>query len=206
MKLLLASHNRYKFLEVSSLFIPHTIVMPQQEGIEFSFEENGSTFIENALGKALHLHTLSHQTTLADDSGLIVDALGGEPGIFSARYGMREDGVELDARERNQFLLDKMKDIPPEKRSARFVCAMALVVSPSRLFIIQESVEGHIALSQHGEGGFGYDPIFIPLGESKTMAQLGEVVKNSSGHRALAAKRVKAVVNSIEEEKIVYVS
>jgi len=102
-------------------------------------------------------------------------------------------------------LLKQMENVPLANRSARFICSIALVLSPSRIFVVQESLEGHLAFEPAGDEGFGYDPIFVVGSEQKTMALLGQEVKNSISHRALAAKRMLSIIDSIEQEKITYV-
>lgn len=205
MKLLFASQNQHKRQEMAALLLPHTIVMPREAGIPFAFEEVGSTFIENALGKARHLHAITGEPSIADDSGLVVDRLNGAPGVRSARYGSDVFGYELDAAAKNRYLLENLRDVPLAQRSARFVCAMALVLSPHRAFVVQETVEGSIAGGPSGEGGFGYDPVFLVGETGRTMAQLSDREKNSVSHRGLAAKRMLAIIQSLEQEEIVYV-
>ena len=203
MELMLASHNHHKLGEISALLLGHSIILPEHRNLEFSFEENGDTFIANALDKAEALYNLSKLPTLADDSGLVVDALDGEPGVFSARYGS-SNGELLSSAERNQLLL--LEGVAEEKRSGRFVCAMALIIDPYRKFIVQETVEGRIAFRPFGEGGFGYDPVFIVGSTGETMAQLSESEKNRISHRGKAAQRVAALLHNIEHKEIFYVS
>jgi XTP/dITP diphosphohydrolase len=205
MELMLASHNHHKLGEISALLLGHSIILPEHRNLEFSFEENGSTFIANALDKAEALYNLCKSPTLADDSGLVVDALDGGPGVFSARYGS-SNGKLLTSVERNQLLLKNLDGVVEENRSARFVCAMALIIDPYRKFIVQETVEGRIAFNPFGEGGFGYDPIFIVGSTGKTMAQLSESEKNKISHRGKAAQRVAALLHNIEHKEIFYVS
>ncbi len=205
MELMLASHNHHKLGEISALLLGHSIILPEHRNLEFSFEENGDTFIANALDKAEALYNLSKLPTLADDSGLVVDALDGEPGVFSARYGS-SNGELLSSAERNQLLLKNLEGVAEEKRSGRFVCAMALIIDPYRKFIVQETVEGRIAFRPFGEGGFGYDPVFIVGSTGETMAQLSESEKNRISHRGKAAQRVAALLHNIEHKEIFYVS
>lgn len=205
MELMLASHNHHKLGEIAALLLGHSIILPQQRNIEFTFEENGSTFIANALDKAEALYSLSKVATLADDSGLVVEALNGEPGVFSARYGSSQ-GKLLSSVERNQLLLRNLEGIGEENRSARFVCAMALIIDPYRKFVVQETIEGFIATQPYGEGGFGYDPVFIVGSTGKTMAQLSSLEKNRISHRGKAAQRVAALLHNIEHKEIFYVS
>jgi XTP/dITP diphosphohydrolase len=205
MELMLASQNHNKLGEISALLFNHSIILPEHRNIEFSFEENGSTFIANALDKAEALYNLSKMATLADDSGLVVDALDGGPGVFSARYGS-SNGQLLSSVERNQLLLKNLEGVAEEKRTARFVCAMALIIDPYRKFVVQETVEGSIAFHPHGDGGFGYDPIFIVESTGETMAQLSNYEKNMISHRGKAAQRIAALLHNFKHKEIFYVS
>lgn len=205
MELYFASQNSHKRLEMASLLIPHEIVMPSDVGLDFSFEETEDSFIGNALGKANHLFNLTGNIALADDSGIVIDALDGAPGIYSARYGSDVFNRMLDASEKNRYVLDQLQGVPYEKRSARFVCAIALVVDRYRRFIVQETVEGYIATEPYGDGGFGYDPIFLVEERGKTMAELGTSVKNTISHRALAAKRILGIIEQLEHTEVYHV-
>jgi len=186
---------------MSSLLVPHNLSMPQG----FSYEETASSFIGNALGKAAHLYSISGKPSLADDSGIVIDALDGAPGIYSARYGSDVFGRPLDASEKNHYVLDQLKGIPHEKRTARFVCAIALILDRYRKFIVQETVEGYIADTPNGDGGFGYDPIFLVGETGRCMAELDENEKNSVSHRGMAAKRILAIIHQIEQTEVLHV-
>jgi XTP/dITP diphosphohydrolase len=140
MELLFASQNRHKLGEMAALMIPHVIILPADIGIGFEFEETEKTFVGNALGKADHLYNSTGKISLADDSGIVIDALDGAPGVFSARYGTDIFGRPLDAIEKNRYVLDQLKDVPKDKRTARFVCSMALVLDRYRRFVVQETV------------------------------------------------------------------
>ncbi|RKX72688.1 MAG: non-canonical purine NTP pyrophosphatase, partial [Spirochaetes bacterium] len=159
MELLLATGNPHKKEELSRILHPHRVLIPSDLGISFDADETGTTYLENALIKARTLRDLSGgRTVLADDSGLSVPALGGAPGVYSARYGSDESDSELEAPERNQLLLANMADIKGENREAFFVCCMALILDDYRVFTAQETFSGIIALKPYGAGGFGYDP------------------------------------------------
>ncbi|MDD3997259.1 MAG: non-canonical purine NTP pyrophosphatase [Sphaerochaetaceae bacterium] len=205
MELLFASNNRHKLEEIALLCKPHTCILPKDAGLIFEFEETFDTFYENAAGKALHLHSLCRRPVLADDSGLIVDALDGRPGVHTARYGRDIFGYELSAAQKNTFLLNNLKGIPMEMRTARFVCALALVVSPTRIFMIQETVEGFIAETPYGNGGFGYDPVFIVGNTGRTMASLSETEKNEISHRGRAVRRMLAIITTLTHEENIHV-
>ncbi len=205
MELLLASQNRHKRLEMASLLLRHSIIMPHDRGVAFSYEETALTFMGNALGKAEYLFNLTHKPTFADDSGLVVDALGGAPGIYSARYGSDIFGRELSATEKNRYLLEKLEDIPYPQRTARFVCAIALILSPYQRYIVQETIEGFIATKPYGEGGFGYDPVFVIGSGSITMAALTDAEKNKISHRGKATRKIALLLDDIEQKEIIHV-
>lgn len=185
--------------------IPHVIILPADIGIGFEYEETETTFVGNALGKANHLYEITGNISLADDSGIVIDALDGAPGVFSARYGTNMFGRPLDATEKNRYVLDQLKDVPKEKRTARFVCSMALVLDHYRRFVVQETVEGYIATKPYGEGGFGYDPIFLVGNGNKTMAEMSEREKNTISHRAIAARRMLGIIQQLEQSEVLYV-
>ena len=187
MKLYFASGNTHKKEEMSRLLGGFSLVLPKEEGIEFDPEETGSTFIENALIKAEALYSIVHQPVLADDSGLMVRALGGAPGIHTARYG-EENGKKLSSEEKYMLLLRNMEG--KEDRSATFVTALCLMLSPERKYIIQETCEGEIALSPSGANGFGYDPVFFINEAGMISAELPEGDKDIYSHRGKAARKM----------------
>jgi XTP/dITP diphosphohydrolase len=187
--------------------------IPSDAGLSFEPEETGNSFLENALIKAEALYRLlekqspsdSFHPVIADDSGICVDALGGRPGIHSARYGAQASGENITDAEKNAKLLAELGDNP--RRSARFVCAMVLYCGPDRFYAAQETLEGQLvenAEAARGRGGFGYDPIlFIPeLG--RTVAELSEEEKNKHSHRGKAGRIIAKILSSktINEESI----
>lgn len=186
-KLLLATNNPGKIGEYQTLLegLPLTMTTPAQEGLEGEPEETGATFEENALLKARYYARASGVLSLADDSGLEVDALNGEPGIHSARYA--GDGA-TDA-ERIRFLLAKLKGIPWQERTARFHCVIALVWPGGAEETFDGSREGYIIVEPKGRNGFGYDPVFYVPELGKTFAELEPEVKNRWSHRAEAARK-----------------
>jgi len=196
MKILVATENTHKMEELSVIFDGHRLLTPKDKGIDYSFEETGTTFLANAKGKAMALFEQAGEPAIADDSGLVVPALGGEPGVYSARYGSPGGGVKLDTSARNQYLLNKMEGI--EDRRAFFVCCMVLVLSPERFFIAQETLPGSITHAPRGTGGFGYDPLFYLPDYQKTVAELPETEKNKISHRGLAGIRLRAVLDSLQ--------
>jgi XTP/dITP diphosphohydrolase len=201
-----ATGNAHKRAELAGIFNAEntgiTVLTPFDAGIEFNPEETGDSFHENALLKARELRRLlleqrpprfsPQDPVLADDSGLCVDALGGRPGIFSARYGSGgANGKTLTAEERNALLLAELGDTV--HRSARFVCAMALLLDSERLYLAQETLEGEIvdgADRARGAGGFGYDPILWIPAPGCTVAELSAEVKNRVSHRGKAARSI----------------
>ena len=191
-ELVLASNNGYKHAEFVRLFPNHTIRRPADLGIDFVFPEDGESFLENAFGKAVALYHSAKRPIIADDSGLCVAALGGEPGVYSSRYGAGVDGALLDSSKRNAYLLDRMEGI--EDRGAFFVCCMVLLVEESRFFIAQETVHGTIAESPRGDKGFGYDPLFLLPDRGMTIAELPDEEKDAISHRGRAARRILASI------------
>jgi XTP/dITP diphosphohydrolase len=200
MNILLATSNDHKRKEFTRILKDHAIFLPSELGLTFDFEESGETFTENALGKALSLlpSVPEGYAILADDSGLCVAALGGKPGVRTARYGMEEAGHLLEAGERNTFLLKNLEHCTTKKeRKATFVCALALVVDQYRVFTISESVEGSITKEPDGHAGFGYDPVFYVDEASSTMAALSEGDKDMYSHRGRATRLLNTVLGEI---------
>ncbi|GAB2528160.1 RdgB/HAM1 family non-canonical purine NTP pyrophosphatase [Microbulbifer agarilyticus] len=187
-KIVLASGNAGKLKEFSQLFSGWQIaVLPQSEFLQEEAEETGLSFIENALIKARHASRASGLPALADDSGLAVDALGGAPGIYSARYA----GAGASDADNNQKLLQALEDVPAEKRGASFHCALAFVRTaddPVPL-VCTARWSGVILTAPAGDQGFGYDPLFYVPSEQLTSAQLPREVKNRLSHRAHAVKK-----------------
>lgn len=200
MNILFATGNEHKKSELAKILTNHSIAIPADLGIEFDPEETGSTYFENSYIKALHLYNLTGKMVIADDSGLSVNALAGAPGIYSARFGEKEAGRALTAHEKNELLLSKMTDCT--KRSASFVCCMTLLIHPNRFYTIQETLEGEIATTIEGGEGFGYDPIFYLKKYHSTVAQIGDDIKNTISHRALAANKVAHLLDFIQQQKV----
>lgn len=190
MKLLVATHNQGKAREYRALLadLPLEVTWLDAEGITHEVEETGATFADNALLKASEYARLTGLWTWADDSGLVVDALDGRPGIYSARYG----GLRHDDAARYRRVLEELRAIPPEQWTARFVCAVALALpEPGGLqtHIVEDTLEGMITSAPRGIHGFGYDPIFFLPERGQTLAELEPEVKNRISHRAKAARR-----------------
>lgn len=202
MTALLATNNDHKRRELAEILTGHHVIMPPEIGIDFSFEESGVTFFENAIGKARALHeALSAANSpagdlviIGDDSGLCVNRLGGAPGLYSARYGSPDGGItELPATERNARLLGDLADMTD--RTAHFVCCMVALFSADRYAVVEETFEGRIAREPSGSGGFGYDPIFFLPERGVTVAHLTEIEKNRISHRGKAARAIAAVLD-----------
>lgn len=189
-KIVLATNNSHKVSEFKSCFaqkgIEAEIITIAETGFKGEIIENADDFEGNAYLKAKALCDYTGMLCIADDSGLSVDALGGEPGVFSARYA-GENATDSDNIKK---LLDKMKDIPKEERTAEFVCSIcALRPDGSKLFVRGES-KGVILTELHGFGGFGYDPVFFCERFQKTFAQLTSEEKNSISHRGMAIEKL----------------
>jgi len=191
-KLLLATNNKGKVREYRELLVgvPFELVTMAQEGISTVVDEDGDTFEENARLKALTLARESSLATLADDSGLEVDALNGEPGCFSARYA----GEGASDSDRVNFLLKKLDGVPEAARTARFRCVIAVATPDGRVETCSGECRGMITLKPGGAAGFGYDPVFYIPELGKTMAELSMEAKNRVSHRGRAVNGVPAVL------------
>lgn len=202
MNLLIATTNVHKGKEIAAI-----LRLLRVEGVALQtlrdypgvppVEEKGTTFAENARLKALSLSCVVEDYVLADDSGLVVDALGGAPGIFSARYA----GEHATDAERIAQLLAELQGVPDERRTARFVCAMALARNGKLLAETEGVCEGRVALFPRGENGFGYDPIFYLPSYQLTMAQVGGEVKNRISHRAKALQALRETLLQLKEKE-----
>ncbi len=196
-KLLLATGNQGKLRELRSLLddLPYELVTLPEVGISVKVDESGNSLEENARVKATIFAGRSQLLTLADDSGLEVDALGGQPGVLSARYA----GENASDSERIDYLLSRLKDVPWEKRSARFRCVIAIATPDGQVEFGSGACRGIITLKPRGERGFGYDPVFYLPRLGKTMAELPLEVKNRLSHRGKAARKVHRVLERLKE-------
>ncbi len=192
MKLLIATHNQGKKKEYEVLFsgLPIKLVSLSDLGIADAVEETGDTYAENALLKARNYASKAGLLTLADDSGLEVDALQGEPGVRSARY----DGAGGSDEDRYRLLLKKLEGVPEKQRTARFRCVIALAWPDGRTELAEGTIEGRITYEPSGRYGFGYDPIFYVPEYGRTMADLPPEVKNRISHRARAATAAREIL------------
>lgn len=196
MKTYVATNNQGKLRELKALFArsPIQIVTPRKR-VALNVVEDAATYPGNAILKAQALAAALHErhvaaTVLADDSGLEVDALGGRPGIYSARYG----GPEMDWPTRRAALLGELRGIPPYRRAARFVCALVLLEPHGEPVVAMGEVSGFILEAESGTGGFGYDPIFLYPPSGRSFAALSEKEKNAVSHRRLAADALLAIL------------
>ena len=195
MKMILASNNLKKLKELRAILSDMGVeLLSQREaGCDFEVEETGTTFAENAYIKAKAVFDATGLTTVADDSGLMVEALNGEPGVYSARYA--PGGHDASDKEKYMYLLSKMEGV--ENRRAKFVTNICCIFPNGEILRTEGECCGEILPYPHGEGGFGYDPVFKPDGFDTSMAVLGPEVKNQISHRANALKEFKKELRKI---------
>ncbi|HHW93159.1 MAG TPA: RdgB/HAM1 family non-canonical purine NTP pyrophosphatase [Clostridiaceae bacterium] len=186
MKIILASHNSSKLTEFRTLVkgYPVSILGLQDIGFEQKTEETGDTFDENALIKAKAVRSVTNDIVMADDSGLCVDALDGAPGIMSARFG----GLGIGDDDKNTRLLDLLEKMGDVDRTAAFHCSLAVIFPDGRQELFSGVCRGTIAKEPKGTNGFGYDPVFIPAGERRTLAEMKEGEKHAISHRGKAVR------------------
>lgn len=200
MKIILASNNKSKMREFRELLAgtDAETVSQRDAGCDFEVEETGTSFEENAFLKANAVMQATGCIAVADDSGLVVDALNGEPGIYSARYGY---GHEASDEARNEYLLERLGD--EKQRSARFVCCICCCLPNGDVISTRGECEGEILFAPQGENGFGYDPLFRPLGYDVSMAELSAEDKNAISHRGKAMRefieKFKRYYNGIDK-------
>ncbi|MCM3543332.1 XTP/dITP diphosphatase [Priestia megaterium] len=193
-EIIIATKNAGKVKDFETLFSPKgfkvksLLDFPEIEDVE----ETGVTFAENATLKAEAISSVLNKPVIADDSGLAIDALNGEPGVYSARYA----GENKDDNANIEKVLQKLNDVPFEKRTARFHCALAIAVPGKRTEIVEGTCEGHILEEKRGENGFGYDPIFFVEKWRCSMAELTKEQKNQISHRANALKRLAPLIDA----------
>ena len=187
MKVVLASKNKHKLEEISKITekFGFELILQSQLGVDIDVEENGTTFEENSLIKAEAVMKATGMAAMADDSGICVEALNGEPGVYSARYGFDET---LDDWGRLQLLLKNMEAVPDGKRQAKFVCVITMVTPEGETIQARGEIHGELLREPHGENGFGYDPIFYYPPFGKTTAEMSSEDKNNVSHRANALK------------------
>lgn len=203
MKIVVATGNKDKVIEIKEILrdLAAEVVTMKEAGLFVEAEENGATFLENAVLKARAVATEAAQSeawkdavVMADDSGLVIDALNGEPGIYSARYL----GHDTSYREKNGDLIRRLTGISDERRSARFVCAMAAVCPDGEVLTTEAAMEGRIGYEERGENGFGYDPIFYLPENGCTAAELSLTEKNGISHRGKALRQMREKLMQIK--------
>lgn len=206
-KLYLASGNRHKKQEMQQILSDYEIRIPADDGIDFDPVEDGSSFYENSLIKAKALWNLVHEAVIADDSGICVEALGEEPGIYTSRYAGpdfmhgKPDGSKITQDEQNRFLIEQLNASGSQNRKCHYTCAMVLLLNPDRFFVAQETFEGELIHSideAAGTGGFGYDPIVFLPEYGKTVAEISSDEKNKISHRGKAVKTIKKILESLD--------
>ena len=197
MKVLVASNNKGKLKEFNKILgeLGIECISMNDAGIDIDVEETGTTFLENAKIKAEAIYKIAKIPTVSDDSGLCVDALGGEPGVYSARYA----GEHGNDEKNNEKLLANLKNIPSEKRTARFMSVVYLVLDDNTAISAQGTAEGFIIDEPKGENGFGYDPIFFSPTLGKTFAQASVEEKNAISHRGSALRELKRKLSAIKK-------
>lgn len=191
-KIIFATGNKNKMREIREILsdLGMEILSMKEAGIDKEINENGKTFEENALIKARAVAEDTNAVVLADDSGLEIDYLNKEPGIYSARYLGEDTSYEI----KNQALLDRLSGVKKEDRTARFVCAIAAVLPDKREFVVRETIEGYIGERTAGTNGFGYDPIFYVDEYGCSTAELSEEKKNEVSHRGKALRAMREVL------------
>jgi len=197
-KLLLATGNQGKLEELRQLLtgVPFDLSSPADIGLNLDVHESGKTYATNAWLKAQAFAVASGLLALADDSGLEVDALGGAPGVLSSRYA----GLGASDSQRVAYLLSKLEDVPWEKRTARFLCVVAIALPHGKVKLCSGSCCGIITFAPKGSNGFGYDPVFYFPKLGKTMAELPPEIKNRISHRAKAAARARSILIELSEK------
>ena len=195
-EIIFATGNKDKMREIREIMADCDvhIVSMKEAGIRVDIVEDGTTFEENAKIKARAVAAHTDAIVLADDSGLEIDWLGGEPGIYSARYM----GHETSYREKNANLISRLDGVPKEKRTARFVCAIAAALPDGNSLVTRGTIEGYIGWEECGSNGFGYDPIFYLYENDKSTAELSAEEKNAISHRGKALRQMKKM---LEEQK-----
>ena len=197
-RIVFATGNQGKLKEVREILsgLDVEVVSMKDAGYDIPIDENGTSFAENALIKARAVAGVSHEMTMADDSGLVVDALGGEPGIYSARYMGENTSYHI----KNQNIIDRLRGVSEEKRTARFVCAIACVFPDGREQTSEAAFEGSIGHEERGENGFGYDPIFYLPERGCYSAELDPEEKNAISHRGKALRLMREKLQTLESE------
>lgn len=192
LEILIATNNPGKVKEIKDILVDTNIkILTIKDFLNLpEIEEDGKTFQENALKKACQISKYTGKACLADDSGLEIDYLKGKPGIYSSRWGNSDE-------ERINKVLKLLKNVPQEKRNAKFNCVLVLAFPDGRKYMVKEKCKGKISFSPRGKYGFGYDPIFLIPEYNKTFAELGDKIKNQISHRGKALKKMIKIINEI---------
>lgn len=192
LEILIATNNLGKVKEIKDiLYSPEIKILTMKDFPPLpKIEEDGKTYQENAYKKARKISEYTGKICLADDSGLEIDYLKGEPGIYSSRWGNSDE-------ERINKVLKLLENVPIDKRNAKFVCAVVLFFPNGKLFMVKEECKGSIIFSPKGENGFGYDPIFLVPEYDKTFAELGDKIKNKISHRGKAMRKMIKIIKEI---------
>ena len=195
-RIIVATGNMGKIREIKSIMNDDDIeiLSMKEAGLETDVEENGTTFEENALLKARAIHEKCKELVLADDSGLEVDALNKEPGIYSARYLGEDTPYSI----KNAAIIERLEGVPKEERTGRFVCAVAAVLPDGKEIVVRETMEGYIGYEERGTNGFGYDPIFRPEGYEVSSGELPMEEKNQISHRGKAFRKMWEILSKVE--------
>ena len=197
--LILSTGNKNKVREIKEILKELPIEVVSKDDINLGHidvVEDGTTLSENSIKKARTLSEYTEYMVMADDSGLFVDALNGDPGVYSNRYA----GFEGDDNANNIKLLAALKDIEIEERTAQFITVIALVLEDKEIITMTGEIKGSIAVENMGSNGFGYDPLFIPEGYDRSFAQLGHEIKNKISHRARALEELKSIITKLLED------
>lgn len=198
-KIVLSSGNKHKISEIKDILknmIFEVLSKDDLGYIDFDVVEDGTTLEENAFKKALELHKLTQGIVIADDTGLFVDTLNGEPGVYSARYA----GETASDENNNKLLLKKLENVPMEKRTAHFKTVIAVVFEDGSKMMAEGRIDGTIAFEKRGQNGFGYDPLFIVENTNKTFAEMTDEEKNKISHRARALTSLREKLEDIGED------
>lgn len=199
-EVIIATKNQGKAKEFAAIFTPRGYIV--RTLLDFpdiaDVEETGQTFEENAILKAEVVSRQLRKMVISDDSGLIIDALGGKPGIYSARYA----GENKDDQANINKVLKELAGVPLEKRTARFYCALALAAPGQKTITVSGTCEGHILEEQRGSNGFGYDPLFFVAEKGLSMAEMSASYKNKISHRANALKKLDDILDSLLETEL----
>ena len=190
--IIFATKNKGKIREINAILadMDVNVISMEDAGITIDVVEDGTTFEENSMKKAVQIMEVSGKITLADDSGLEIDYLNGEPGIYSARYAGENTSYDI----KNNLLLERLTGVPDEERTARFVCAIAAAFPDGTYEIVRGTIEGRIGYEIAGENGFGYDPIFYVPEYGCTTAEMDPEMKNKLSHRGNALRAMRAIM------------